>query len=338
MARVALAFLAGIAGISFAAIFVRLALPAPPVVTGFYRMFFATGAMAAWVFVATRSRGVGMGRRAALAALASGACFGTDLALWHTSIVRTSVATATLLVNTTPLTVGLYARVVQGKRLSPRFALGALLALAGAALLLGISRDDLERTQGALLALAAALFYTGYLLFMKAARVRGDAAPALLLSNLGATGVLGLYTIAGGHPFHGFPWTSWAAMAGAAGVSQLGGVFAIVWALRYLPATVASVALLAQPVGTALLGWWILGEALTLPQAAGGGVVLVGIALASQGAGASEARSEPQASEVHRASEARSEAEPSEVHRASRGSAAPATTERSPGGPSTPSS
>jgi len=299
VARVAAAFLAGIVGISFAAIFVRLALPAPPVVTAFYRMLFASAAMAAWVPIATRSGAVAIGRRAALAALASGACFGTDLALWHTSIVRTSVATATLLVNTTPLYVGLWARVVLGERLPVRFALGALLALAGAALLLGISRDDLERTQGDLLALAAALFYTGYLLLMKAARAQGDAAPALLLSNLGATAVLGLYAVAGGQPFQGFPWSSWAAIAGAAAVSQLGGVFAIVWALRYLPATVASVSLLAQPVGTALLGWWLLGEALSLPQAAGAAAVLTGIGLAARST-ASSARSEAQPSEVHR--------------------------------------
>ncbi len=308
MARVALAFVAGIVGISFAAIFVRLALPAPPVVTGFYRMLFAATAMVLWVLVKTRARAFGMPGRAALLALASGACFGTDLALWHTSIVRTSVATATLLVNTTPVYVGLYAHVVLGDRLRPRFALGALLALAGAALLLGISRDDLERMHGALLALAAALFYTGYLLFMKAARVRVDAAPALLLSNLGATAVLGVYALAGGQPLHGFPWSSWAAMAGAAGVSQLGGVFAIVWALRYLPATVASVSLLGQPVGTALLGWWLLGEQPSPLQAVGGAAVLVGIALAARGAGVSP------------------------------GSVAPATTGRTPGGRSTPSS
>lgn len=308
MVRVALAFVAGIVGISFAAIFVRLALPAPPVVTGFYRMLFAATAMAVWVLFAARGRAAGVERRAALLAAASGACFGTDLALWHTSIVRTSVATATLLVNTTPVYVGLYAYLVLGERLRARFAVGALLALAGAALLLGISRDDLEHAQGALLALGAALFYTGYLLFMKAARVRGDAAPALLLSNLGATAVLGVYALAGGQPLHGFPWSSWAAMLGAAGVSQLGGVFAIVWALRYLPATVASVSLLGQPVGTALLGWWILGERLAPLQAAGGAAVLAGIALAARGAGVSP------------------------------GSAAPATTERTPGGRSTPSS
>jgi drug/metabolite transporter (DMT)-like permease len=285
VARVALALLAGIVGISFAAIFVRLALPAPPVVTGFYRMLFATGAMAAFALAAKRTPRPPLGRRAALLALASGACFGTDLALWHTSIVRTSVATATLLVNTTPIYVGLYARLVLGERLAPRFVAGAALALAGAALLLGVSRRDLAQTEGALLALAAALFYAGYLLLMKAARGRGDAGPALLLSNAGATAILGLYALAQGGPFRGFPAASWAAMAGAAGVSQIGGVYAIVWALRYLPATLASVALLAQPVGTALLGWWILGEPLSAPQTAGGAAVLAGIALAAQGVG-----------------------------------------------------
>ncbi len=311
MARVALAFLAGVVGISFAAIFVRLALPAPPVVTGFYRMLFASAAMAAWTLVATRGPRTRLPPRSALFALASGVCFGTDLAMWNTSLVLTSVATATLLVNTTPIHVGLYARLVLGERLSPRFVAGAGLALGGAALLLGLSRHDLEQTEGALLALAAALFYAGYLLFMKSARSRGDAAPAFLLSNLGATAALGLCALADGEPMSGFPAASWAAMAASAAVSQLGGVFAIVWALGYLPTTVASVGLLAQPVCTALLGWWILGEPLSRPQAAGGAAVLLGIALASQAGGFGEV---------------------------SPRSGAPATTGRTAGGPSRPSS
>jgi drug/metabolite transporter (DMT)-like permease len=49
----------------------------------------------------------------------------------------------------------------------------------------------------------------------------------------------------------------------------------IVWSLRFLPTTLASVALLAQPLGTALLGWWLLGERLGPLHAAG-------IALASR--------------------------------------------------------
>jgi drug/metabolite transporter (DMT)-like permease len=54
------------------------------------------------------------------------------------------------------------------------------------------------------------------------------------------------------------------------------------WALRWLRASFASVALLAQPVGTALLAWWILDEEIAPLQALGGLAVLAGIFLASR--------------------------------------------------------
>ncbi len=267
-------------GISFAAIFVRLALPAPPVVTGFYRMLFASLLVGGFLLVTPRPGA--LPRRAAAAALASGLCFGTDIALWHTAIVQTSVATATLLGNPPPVHVGHDTVLVLGQTLHARFVGGAALALLGCAALLGISWGDVDHARGALLALGASLFYAGYLLLMTAARREGAAPPALFVSSLGATGVLGLYGWLGDDPFSGFPATSWAAMGGAALVSQIGGVMAIVWALRYLPTTVASVLLLAQPVGTALLGWLLLGEALGPLQALGGAAVLAGIVLASR--------------------------------------------------------
>ena len=111
-----LIFLASLFGISFAAIFVRLALPAPPVVTGFYRMLFATLLVGAWLVV--RRQRVFLRGRAALGSIAAGVCLGLDLAMWHTSIVLTSVAMATLLVNTTPLYVGLWAALVEVRKSS----------------------------------------------------------------------------------------------------------------------------------------------------------------------------------------------------------------------------
>jgi drug/metabolite transporter (DMT)-like permease len=73
-------------------------------------------------------------------------------------------------------------------------------------------------------------------------------------------------------------------MLGAATVTQIGGVMGIIWTLRFLPATIASVALLAQPVGTAILGWLLLGEAIGPVQVVGGATVLAGIVLASRSA------------------------------------------------------
>jgi drug/metabolite transporter (DMT)-like permease len=278
--RVVLILLAGITGISFAAIFVRFALPAPPIVTGFYRMLMATGILSVW-FLLFRRR-LGLTRRDTLLALTSGLCFGTDLALWHVSLVKTSVATATLLVNTTPVYVGLFSWLVLRQRLHGRFVTGAGLAMVGSAILLGISRSDLDDWNGALIALTAAVFYAGHLLLMAAARRSGEAVPVLYMSSISATGVLGLYAVLMGNPFSGFPASSWFAMAGAAVVSQIGGVLGIVWALRFVPATVASVVLLAQPVGTSLLGWWLLSEPLAPIQVLGGVTVLAGIVTASR--------------------------------------------------------
>lgn len=290
--RVVLVFFAGTLGIAFAAIFVRLALPAPPVVTGFYRMLFASGALAVWV--ASARRGSWPTRGGLLLAAAAGACFGTDLAFWHVAITRTSVANATLLVNTTPLYVGLYTVAVLRRPLSGRFVSGAAVALAGAAILLGVGGIGRVGDGGASgvghagsfagegLALVAALFYAGYLLLMTAARRGVDAPAAVLAASSSATAVLGLYALALGDPFRGFPVQSWAAFAGAALVSQVGGVMAIAWALRFLPATFSSVGLLAQPTGTAILGWWLLGESISPLQGLGGVAVLAGIALASR--------------------------------------------------------
>ena len=279
LARVIFVFLAGVAGISFAAIFVRLALPAPPVVTGFYRMLFGSLLIGAWLL--WRGRPLEVTPRHGMLAVASGICFGTDHALWNTGITHTSVANATLLVNTTPVYVGLWSVLVLRQRLPPRFVGGAALALAGAAVLLGVSWQDGEHLQGGLLSLAAAVFYTGYLLLMSAARQEAEVVGALFLAGCSAALVLGIYGVLGGDPFTGFPARSWAAFAAAAVVSQVAGVLGIVWALRYLPATSASVALLFQPVGTALLGWWLLGESLGPVQALGGVAVLAGIALAA---------------------------------------------------------
>jgi len=260
---------------------VRLALPAPPVVTGFYRMAFAAVLMTG--FLALRRTPPSRFRPGAAAAFASGLCFGTDLALWQTAVVKTSVATATFLVNTTPVALGLWTVLVLRRRLAPRFVSGAAIAMLGAAVLLGVSWKDVLDREGAWLALAAALFYSGYLLLMSAARTRAEALPAFFLATIGATVALGTIAVIRGDPFTGFPATSWAAMVAAALISQIGGVFGIVWALRYMPATLASVVLLVQPVGTALLGWIILGEALDPVQSLGGAAVLAGILLAARG-------------------------------------------------------
>jgi drug/metabolite transporter (DMT)-like permease len=280
--------LLGAIGIACAAIFVRLALPAPPIVTGFWRLALATGVLAA--VLAPRLRWRELEHRAVGAALAAGVCFGADLALWNTSLVETSVATATFLVNTTPVFVGLFAVLVWRERLGARLLAGGALALLGVGLLLGDDLDARASLAGDGLALGAALFYSGYLLWIQRARGALDAATSVAISGAASTLVLAAAALWRGEPFTGFPLHSWLVFAASALVSHLAGVVGIVWALAHLRATFAAVALLAQPVGTALLGWWWLGEALTPLEGLGGVAVLAGIALASRARGEASAR------------------------------------------------
>jgi drug/metabolite transporter (DMT)-like permease len=51
-------------------------------------------------------------------------------------------------------------------------------------------------------------------------------------------------------------------------------------ALRHLPAATVSVVAILEPVGAALLAWWLFGESLDPLQLAGVTLVLIGIVLA----------------------------------------------------------
>jgi len=282
-----LVFAIGVLGISCAGLFVRFAQPTPPVVVGFYRMAIASVVLL--VAVAIRrthahpsDAAPAISARGARLALLAGASFGTDIALWHHAIVQTSIANATLLVNTTPIYVGLFTLLVLREPLGRGFAIGAALALAGAALLLGIEAGDARSLRGDGFALCAAIFYAGYILVMTKARESLDALTAITCMSVAAAAVLGFYGLVLGDAFRGFPTHAWLAMLAAAVVSQLIGAFAIVWAVRFMPPPFTSVALVAQPVAAALLAWWWLSEPVGALQALGAATVLTGIALASR--------------------------------------------------------
>lgn len=280
MVRPVAVFLLGTFGIACAAIFVRFALPAPPVVTAFWRIALAVALLG--LYLAARGGGLRLPPRVLGPALLAGACYGLDMALWNTALVATSVADATFLVNTTPVWIALHAAVWLREPPGTRFLAGGALALAGTALLLG---DDLGREaslRGDLLALGAAVFYSAYLLLVKRVRRELDAAAAVFVAGVAAAATLAVVAALRGDAFLGHPARSWASFAALALVSHLGGVLGIVWALRHLRATFAAVALLAQPVGTALLGLVFLGETLSLLQLLGGTAVAAGIALAAR--------------------------------------------------------
>jgi drug/metabolite transporter (DMT)-like permease len=129
------------------------------------------------------------------------------------------------------------------------------------------------------MALAAAGAVAVYLLVGRQVREKIDALSYLTIVYMIAAVLLTSAALATGQKFTGYPQrTYW--MLGLLGlVPQLVGHTSVNLAVRRLPATVVSAAILGEPVGAALLGWAFLGEVPTAKELAGGLVILAGLVL-----------------------------------------------------------
>jgi drug/metabolite transporter (DMT)-like permease len=269
--------------IGMSAIFIKWAGVAGPV-AAVYRVGVATLALTlpfAWGRL--RSAGPPLPRRAMALALLSGVFFAGDLGIWSEAVRFTSAANSTLLGNLAPLWVALGAMVLWGVRLRGIFWAGLGLAFVGGIIV--VSRDLQAGTTlgyGDGLAVTASVFYAGYMLNTQHSRRTLGTMTFMWFSVLSSTVILLAVCLALGLPLAGFSLPTYAALIGAGLVSQVGGYLAINYALGHLPAPLVSVTLLGQPVITALLAVPLLGEGISLEQAVGGLIVLVGIYLANR--------------------------------------------------------
>jgi drug/metabolite transporter (DMT)-like permease len=273
-----LALVAGIVCIAWSAIFVRWTdIPGPA--SAFYRMLISAVVLLP-TFATDRKRERLSGRTLGIIAL-GGLFFALDLALYNTSILRTSAANATLLGNNTPIVVGLLTWLIFRRRPLPSFWLGLLMAVGGSLVILWA---DLSRHArfgiGDVMALGAAACFAVYLLATEQVRTTTSTLAFLRLAMIATTLVLLFLNLAMGISLRVPHRHTWWALLGLGLVSQLGGYLALTYALGHLPATITSISLLTQGPLTAVMAAVLLGEPLTLPQIVGGMLVLSGVALA----------------------------------------------------------
>jgi drug/metabolite transporter (DMT)-like permease len=80
----------------------------------------------------------------------------------------------------------------------------------------------------------------------------------------------------------GYTLDTWVQLLLLALVPQILGHSSLNWALKHLSATYVSLSVLAEPIGSTLLAWWILRERPTWSAVVGGMVILVGLFLATR--------------------------------------------------------
>lgn len=272
---------------SWAAPLVRFT-EAPASAIALWRLVLATVVLAA--FLTLRPGGWGAIRRLPLRDLGLGLLAGVLLALhfwsWIASIQYTSIASSVLLVSTQPLFVALLSAGLLRERPDGREWAGILVAALGAG---WIGWSDAQgggmALRGDLLAVLGALLAALYFVVGRSVRPRLDLASWVTLVY-GAAALV-LLVIVTAQPqvslVRGYSSTDWAVFAALAAGPMLVGHTGVNYALRYVRAYLANLAVLGEPVGATLIAW-ILPAIAERPNPAtlvGGALILLGVALAT---------------------------------------------------------
>lgn len=276
------ALVIGVASFAFSAILVRWAGEAPALTIAVWR----TGLAALFLLpVAVPMAGAEMrrltGREWGLIG-AAGVVLGLHFVAFIESLFYTTVASATVLVTTSPIILAVLGYVVLGERLARRRQLAVGVGVAGA-LLLGWGDLGGEATRpliGNALAVAAAVLVSIYLLIGRVVRrKRSWLAYLFPLYTVVALTTLVVAAVRGA-PLLGFSATFYGLCALMALGPSLVGHGSFNYALRYLPAAVVGLLALIEPVGASILAYAFFAEQPGLLALVGMTLVLGSVAVA----------------------------------------------------------
>lgn len=288
--------IAGIAAISTAALFIRLAqTEVPSLVIAAWRLV-----LAAIVFMPGIWR-----EKASLAALAkrerwllllSGGFLAAHFSLWITSLSLTTIASSAVLVTTTPLWTALLSPLVLKEPVKGRTWIGLAIALAGGAIValqsscastdtgfacqLG-GEENGHALLGNFLALAGAWMASGYMLVGRI--MRRKLGTSLYAGSVYALAglILVLIVILTRQPVKMYSLPVWGWIILLALIPQVIGHTSFNYALQYVPAVLVTLCVLAEPIGASLLGMLILKEIPGWLEVTGSLIILAGILAAA---------------------------------------------------------
>lgn len=276
-----LALLIGVIAISTSAIFVKLSsAPAPIIAT--YRLVFS--ALLTLPFLLWTKGAVGeilrMNRKMWLLAALSGAFLASHFLLWFESLRFTSVASSTVLVTLQPIFAFVGGYFFFKERVSLLGAIGCLLALGGSFI---IGWGDFQigglALWGDILALLGAVTVTAYWLIGQYVRQSMSLSAYTFVVYSITSLFLVAYDLLFGYPLIGYSLENWTWFFCLALIPTLLGHSIFNWVIKWLNTTTISMSILGEPIGTAILAYFILGEVVTVSQCIGGIIILFGIYL-----------------------------------------------------------
>jgi drug/metabolite transporter (DMT)-like permease len=271
----------GVAALSTSAIFVKLST-APSPVTAFYRLLFTALALLPFLLCSEKNRRefAAVDRRQVLSIVLSGFLLAVHYTMWFESLRFTSVSSSTVLVSMQPLFSLFWGFLFLKERVRPSALVGCLIAIAGSAVIgWGDFAISSKALLGDLLALSSAGVISLYFLIGQVTRKNTGVIVYSVLSYFSSAAFLLVYVLVSRNPFFDYPALTWCSFLGLAFISTIGGQFVFNLLLKDISATMVSMGILGEPVGTCILAFLILQETIAPRQFGGIVVIMSGLSL-----------------------------------------------------------
>lgn len=269
----------GVISVSTSAILVKVS-SAPSGVIAFYRLFFSVLFMMPVFLIKYVSELHLITRRDWIYSFVAGVFLAFHFILWFESLNYTSVASSTVLVTLQPLFAFAGTYFFFKEKFSWKAILSGLLAIGGSVI---ISWGDFKISGSALfgdiLALIACALVTAYLMFGQTVRKRLSLITYTFVVYSISTVTLLIYVLIVQEPLLPYGKSDWVYFILLALIPTLLGHTLFNWSLKWLSTSTISMAILFEPVGAAILAYYLLQETVVWTQALGGAIVIGGISL-----------------------------------------------------------
>jgi drug/metabolite transporter (DMT)-like permease len=272
----------GVTCISFGAIFARYA-DAPALVKSAYRIGMSALIVVPYAVLFHRREYAALTRRDVGLNVLSGLFLAVHFATWITSLDYTSVASSVILVETIPIWIALFNVAFRVSRPSRVMWTSVALSVIGAGIVgFGDVSFDRRALLGDALAVAGGIAAAAYIVCGKEARKKLSLPAYVGLCYGTAAAALWAVVLAVGYKLAGYSAVTWGAFAGSAVMSQVLGHSSYNWALGYFSSGFVGIMLLGEPIGSAILAYFLFGEVPTPMKFVGFALLLTAIVLAAR--------------------------------------------------------
>jgi drug/metabolite transporter (DMT)-like permease len=198
--------------------------------------------------------------------------------LWMESLNYTSIASSTIILTLEPIFVMIGAFFIFKDRIGTLALIGLIVALIGAICVgSGDISLSLKAFTGDLLSLISMLAMVVNLLFAKRILTRISSYLYSMIVFTIAFVCFAGYNLVMNFSFTGYPANEWTIFVLLAIIPTVLGHMIFNWLLQYLKPTTISISVLAEPVGSSLLGMMIFKEMVTSFQYIGGAFIILGL-------------------------------------------------------------